>query len=89
MTVLQWIVQFSPPDLGDRMNDGERDDPKCERHTGDTTGAALTTPARRQEPSRSARWPNRNSRLMIVTIAMISGPVNSARNSRASYLRCM
>jgi len=38
---------------------------------------------------RPANFPNRKSREMRVAIAIISGPVNSARKILWSYLRCM
>lgn len=40
-------------------------------------------------PSRIAICPKRNINATIVIIATNSGPVNSARNSLWSYLRCM
>ena len=42
-----------------------------------------------RSPSRIASLPNRNIRPMSVVAATRNGPVNSARNNRWSYLRCM
>jgi hypothetical protein len=88
MTVLQWIVQFVHPTCApgwttrtaafNSKNDNER------------TGARRASNGYAvYEPSRTVMCPNRNMRLMIVTTAIISGPVNSARNNFESYLRCM